>query len=615
MSRHTLAESRLRVVAAERERESVSARTEKIHEVLVVADFNATNLASLLAQAAPDVPVRARCAPFGPVMPHLLVQDLELWTAATRTAVVWATAEGVSQAYQRRLAMEASSLDEMAAETQQFVQALTRLPRRVEHIFVATFAPFHPLLARRGLLDLDPGVGLSVALMKMNLALYESSRADPRIRIFDAARWSGLVGEKGYDPRLWYAAKTPFSLGVFKHAVADFVAALRGLEGRARKLVVLDLDDTLWGGILGDDGWEALRVGGHDAVGEAYRDFQTALKSLSRRGILLGIASKNDEGAALTALKSHPEMLLRPDDFAAWKINWNDKAQNLLELVEQLNLGLDAAVFIDDNPVERDRIRTALPQVLVPEWPASPLYYCSALAALDCFDTPVVSGEDRNRTAMYVAERERRRLREAVDLDGWMRSLNIVIRVAELGEAHLARATQLLNKTNQMNLSTRRLSAQEFMGWAAHPDHCAFVFKVIDRFGDYGLVGIGTLAVDQARKTATIADLVLSCRVMGRQVEESILHFLENAARDRGCDRLVAEYLPTARNGPCLNFLQRNLQPEDGNTFAVDLRSTRPAPDCTTIVEEAPIHGEPTASDLEGAMGDPRVADPVTRNA
>jgi FkbH-like protein len=603
------------VVSAEREREFVTSRTEKIHEVLVVADFNAANLASLLVEAAPDLPIRARCAPFGPVMPHLLGQDLELWTAATRTAVVWATAEGVSEAYKRRLAMEGSSLDEIAAETQQFVQALTRLPRRVEHIFVATFAPFHPMLARRGLLDLDPDLGLSVALMKMNLVLYESSRADPRIRIFDAARWSALVGDKGYDPRLWYAAKTPFSLGVFKHAVSDFVAALRGLEGRARKLVVLDLDETLWGGILGDVGWEALRVGGHDAVWEAYRDFQAALKSLSRRGILLGIASKNDEGAALTALKSHPEMLLRPEDFAGWKINWNDKAQNLLELVEHLNLGLDAAVFIDDNPVERDRVRTALPEVLVPDWPASPLYYCSALAALNCFDTPVVSGEDRNRTAMYVAERKRGRPREDVDLDGWMHSLNIVVRVAELSEAHLARATQLLNKTNQMNLSTRRLSAQEFMRWAVHPDHCAFVFNVMDRFGDYGLVGIGTLSFDKARRTASIPDLVLSCRVMGRQVEESMLHFLEKAARIRGCDRLVAEYLPTAKNAPCLNFLQRNLERKDGNTFVVDLRITRPAPGCTTIVEETPAHRAPTLSDLEGAVADPRVAEPVTRDA
>jgi FkbH-like protein len=599
-----------------KERESVISRTEKTHEVLVVADFNAANLASLLAQAAPEAPMRARCAPFGPVMPHLLVQDPELWTAATRTAVVWASPEGVSEAYKRRLAMEASSLDEMVAETQQFVQALTRLPRHIEHIFVATFAPFHPMLARRGLLDLDSDVGLSVALMKMNLALYESSRADPRIRVFDATRWSALVGDKGYDPRLWYGSKTPFSLGVFRHAVSDFVAALRGLEGRARKLVVLDLDDTLWGGILGDDGWEALRVGGHDAVGEAYRDFQAALKSLSRRGVLLGIASKNDEEAALTALKSHPEMLLGPEDFAGWKINWNDKAQNLVQLVEQLNLGLDAAVFIDDNPVERDRIRTALPAVLVPDWPASPLYYCSALAALDCFDTPVVSGEDRNRTAMYVAERERRRLREELDLDGWMHGLNIVIRVAEMSEAHLARATQLLNKTNQMNLSTRRLSALEFRRWAAHPDHCAFVFNVTDRFGDYGLVGIGTLAFDPARKTASVADLVLSCRVMGRQAEESILHFLENAARGRGCERLVAEYLPTAKNAPCLNFLHRNLERvDDGNIFALDLRTVRPAPACTTIVEETVARSAPTAPGRDGTMGDPQVAEWVTRHA
>jgi len=261
-------------------------------------------------------------------------------------------------------------------------------------------------------------------------------------------------------------------------------------------------------------------------------------------------------------------------------------------------------------------VREALPEVLVPDWPNDVLLYPSVLDSLSCFDTPAVSREDSIRTSLYTQERGRLAALDKIgDLDEWLKSLDIRVKVEPLNEVNRQRAAQLLNKTNQMNLSTRRLSAPEFMRWAANPDHCAYVFNVLDRFGNYGLVGIGTLTFDKARKTASIADLVLSCRVMGRQVEESILHFLENTARSRGCDRLVAQYLPTARNAPCLNFLQRNLQSTGGNTFAGDLRNVRTAPACTTIVEETAAHREPTASDLDGTMEDPRAAEPVTRNA
>jgi FkbH-like protein len=238
------------------------------------------------------------------------------------------------------------------------------------------------------------------------------------------------------------------------------------------KLLVLDLDGTLWGGTVGDDGWRNLRVGGHDPIGEAYRDFQAALLALSKRGALLGIVSKNDEHIALEALYSHPEMILRAECFAGWRINWEDKARNIVDLAEELNLGLDSGVFIDDNPVERDRIRHALPAVLVPEWPASPASYCLALAAMDCFDAPVVSVEDRHRTVMYMAERERKQsLEEAPGLEQWLAGLGLTMDVELLSETNLPRAVQLLNKTNQLNLSTRRLSAREFLAWAEHPDH------------------------------------------------------------------------------------------------------------------------------------------------
>ncbi len=480
-----------------------------VHLFVIVSDFNASNLSALLSRSDAAGRIGATCTPFGQVMQCLLSPDHALVPRDADGAIVWTTPQGVSQGYKQRLDFYTGTLEQIEAEVRQFGRAILRLPANIRHIFVPTWSALHPSLIRRGLLDMNPEMGLSLALLKMNLALHETIAPDRRVHLFDSSRWTALCGDKSYDPRLWYAAKTPYSLAVFKQAAADFAAALRALQGGAKKLLVLDLDGTLWGGTVGDDGWHNLRLGGHDPVGEAYRDFQEALRALTRRGVLLGVASKNDERIALEAIASHPEMVLRAEHFAGWRINWNDKARSVVELAEELNLGLDAVVFIDDNPVERDRIRQALPPVLVPEWPANPAYYCSALAALDCFDAAFVSAEDGNRTAMYVAERERKRSREdAPGLDDWLRSLELTMEAERLSRANLPRAVQLLNKTNQLNLSTRRLSAGEFMEWAEQPDHHVLVFMAADRFGDYGLVGIGSLAVDPAGGTAQVVDFL-----------------------------------------------------------------------------------------------------------
>src|SRR5262249_44027937 len=224
-----------------------------------------------------------------------------------------------------------------------------------------------------------------------------------------------------------------FHSDVFVEAARDIKAALAGLGGAARKVVILDLDDTLWGGIVGDVGWQGLRLGGHDSVGEAFVDFQRHLKALTRRGILLAIASKNEEPVALEAIGSHPEMVLRAEDFAARRINWKDKAQNIVDLMADLNLGLQSAVFIDDNPVERARVREALPEVFVPDWPEARLLYSSTLVGLRCFDAPAISREDAERSRMYAAERQREDLKKQVQsIDAWLRSLETRARVEPL---------------------------------------------------------------------------------------------------------------------------------------------------------------------------------------
>lgn len=563
--------------------------------ILIVSDFNAQNLASLLSNwSANGARLRATAAPFGQVMQLLLAAHSAVWQADLDAAVVWTSPQAISNAYAGVLAYEPLVLEQMMEEVRAYARALAAIPPHVKSILVPTWTPTRAFEGRRGLLDMHPTIGPSATLMRMNLALAEAVSGDPRIHLFDAARWIAQAGTRACDARMWYLAKIPFSLEVFKSAARDLSAALTGIAGGARKLVILDLDDTLWGGVVGDVGWRALRLGGHDAVGEAFRDFQLALKALARRGVLLAIASKNEERTALEAIANHPEMVLKLDDFAGWRIDWNDKARNIAELVAELNLGLDAAVLIDDHPVERARVAEALPALLVPQWPQNPLEFASALRALDCFDAPAVSAEDRERGAMYLSERRRKQLQQTVpSLDAWLATLELRVQVEELSAANLERAAQLLNKTNQMNLRTRRLPASEMLAWASAPDRRVLVFRVADRFGDYGLVGIGSLSLDRPAATANIEDFVLSCRVMGRRIEEAMLHTLAAQARRAGSSSLRAGYLPTARNQPCLRFFCGSGMTEtsgdstESRVFDWSLDRDYPLPGCVSLANDA----------------------------
>jgi FkbH-like protein len=496
-----------------------------------------------------------------------------------RGAVIWTTPEAISLEYRKLLASEDAIPDALLGEVDEFCAAIKKIPNQVKYIFVPTWVT-GAFEGRLGLLDMDAGRGASFALMRMNLRLVENLRDDARVIVLDAARWIAVHGEKSFSPRLWYMSKTPYSVDLFKEAAAEIKAAMRALTGQAKKLIVVDLDDTLWGGIAGDVGWQEVRLGGHDAIGEAFRDFQLALKSLQQRGILLGIVSKNEESTALEAIRSHPEMVLRLDDFAGWRINWRDKAENISELVSELNLGLQSVVFIDDNPVERDRVRRALGEVLVPDWPPTPLEFKAALQRLRCFDQALISAEDRERSGMYAIERKRKEIfANAGSVDAWLQTLETRVVVESVSRANLERATQLLNKTNQMNLSTRRLMKEEIWDWAQQPGNTFLVFRVVDKYGDYGLVGIGSLH-SPAGAEATVTDFILSCRVMGRKVEETMLHVLSTRAKSSGAAKLRACYLPTAKNQPCLRFLesaglQRN---GEGTQFILDLAQPYPKP-------------------------------------
>ncbi len=540
-------------------------------KAILISDFTLSNFAGYLTNDASQPIIDATMAPFGQVIQTLMNGELDCWKIAHDIAVVWTRPDSLIAAFERALRYEEVGVDEILKEVDQYCTALRSLQERVRWIFVPSWVL--PAYRRGfGALDLRPNAGIAYTLVQMNLRLIQNLENEPNFVVLDAEKWISSAGSKAFTTKLWYMGKIPFSAEVFKDAVREVKAAIRGLTGQSKKLVIVDLDDTLWSGVVGDVGWQGLTLGGHDAVGEALVDFQKELKALTNRGILLAIASKNEEATALEAITRHPEMILRRDDFAAWRINWKDKAANVLEIVAELNIGLDSAVFIDDNPVERARVREALPSVLVPDWPVDKLLYPQTLLALDCFDAGIVSQEDRVRSQMYVSQRDREIGKASSgSLADWLESLDTRVTIEPLNTENLARVVQLLNKTNQMNLTTRRLTSTELLHWSEKKNRMVFALRVSDRFGDSGLTGIVSTEIEHER--VRIVDFILSCRVMGRNIEDAMLHYAFESARGEGAKEAWMEYLPTDKNKPCHDFLCRTLLtqgPESVFTWELD---------------------------------------------
>ena len=321
------------------------------------------------------------------------------------------------------------------------------------------------------------------------------------------------------------------------------------LTGRVRKCLVLDLDNTLWGGILGEDGVQGITLGA-EGLGLAFAEFQGELLNLRRKGVLLAIASKNDAGEALEALRTHPAMRLREEHFASFRINWDDKAANLRAIANELDIGLDSLVFIDDNPAERALVRARLPEVLVPEWPSDPAEYRMALLELAAthFYRMRITEEDSMRGDSYRLQAERRKLAlESASIEDYYRSLGMSARIGFADGITVPRIAQLVQKTNQFNLTTRRYTEAEVACFASARDTMVLWMELDDRFGPNGLVGVMILR-QQDSSTWRIDTLLLSCRVIGRTAENAFLAQACKLLRERGGTWLIGEYRPSLRN-------------------------------------------------------------------
>ena len=433
-------------------------------------------------------------------------------------------------------------------------QAFQQLRRTVEGlrpwiasaVLVQTVAsPLEPLF---GSFDrIEPGSPLSmVAAFNDRIAEWA---ADGGIVLVDVARLAESVGLESWDdPAHWHASKLGFSpslLPVYADVVARTVAAVRGLS---RKCLVLDLDNTLWGGVIGDDGLAGIVLGQGSATGEAYLAVQRMALALRARGVVLAVCSKNEEANARAPFREHPDMLLREEHIAVFQANWTDKAANLRAIAETLNIGVDALVFLDDNPAERMQVRRALPLVAVPELPEDPALYARTLAAAGYFEAVSFSKEDRQRAEMYQANAQRAAaLSASGDVGAYLASLDMVCTIDVVDDVARTRVAQLINKSNQFNLTTRRYSEAELVAAIRNPAKHVVQVRLVDRFGDNGVIAV--LIADKASDAWEIDTWLMSCRVLGRRVEEACLAHLAAAARAAGARALIGRYIPSPKNG------------------------------------------------------------------
>jgi FkbH-like protein len=473
-----------------------------------------------------------------------------------------------------------SGFDGLLEETDREIDALlTAFRQRSDAaVLVHSFAP--PSWWQLGVLDGHVGVGQMQVLQALNDALYRAARARRGVYVVDYAGLVSRVGvQQWYDERMDHYAQAPIAQAALPVLSAEYMKFFRALAGKTRKCVVLDLDNTLWGGILGEVGAQGIDLG-PEYPGSAFVAFQRALLDLSRRGVLLAVASKNNDEDVQEVFKTNPHMVLRPEHFAHTEIHWGAKNQSLEAIARKLNIGLEHIVFVDDSPVECELVRSAYSMVTVIQLPKQPERYVRALLEEGLFDGLAYSEEDAKRLELYRQRAQAQEiLAQSGSLDEFLRSLATEVIIAPVDEDSLARTAQLTQKTNQFNTTTRRYTEAALSQRATDPGWLALTVRVRDRFGDNGIVGVML-----GRQDAEVLDLdtfLLSCRVIGRKVETVMLAYVCGQAKARGLLRLRGQIIPTKKNEPARDLYERHGfgrvsgDASSGETWELDLSQRR----------------------------------------
>jgi FkbH-like protein len=414
-----------------------------------------------------------------------------------------------------------------------------------------------PSFPNAGILDSQRSTGQSETIRTVNRHLREAAAKHLGVYVLDYDALIARFGRlKWGDESKWLTMRMPLAADSFVHLANEYIRFLLPLCGRVCKALLIDLDNTIWGGVIGEDSLDGIKLGA-EYPGNAYLEVQRAILDLHRRGIILAICSKNNPDDTMEVFNRHDAMLLRLDHFAATRINWKSKAENIRELASELNIGIDALAFLDDNPLEREEVRMLLPEVHVIDLPSNAALFAGALRNTPVFERLALSREDRDRGTYYLAEQQRARLQNrTVALEDYYRSLEMAVEIGAVTSRTIARVAQLTQKTNQFNLTTRRYTEQEIAIKAADAQWRVYALSAADRFGEYGLVGMAITS--RSGDVCEIDSFMLSCRIIGRSVETALLSYVARQAASEGMRWLRGWYFPTRKNAPSKDFYQKH---------------------------------------------------------
>jgi FkbH-like protein len=444
-----------------------------------------------------------------------------------------------------------AELDRVAHDVEQLLTSLSQQSEALiifSNFIIPHFSPF-------GILDNKQPVGFKRFYQSLNLKLEEVFQKNNQVFIFDLNEVASTYGKGNYMnfPNYYRGAilfNEPF-LSRISHRLMGYIKALKA---KNRKCIVLDLDNTLWGGIIGEDGFEGIKLN-VNYPGNEFVDFQRSIVSLNSRGVILAINSKNNLDDALEVFQKHPYIQIKENHIAAHRINWNDKVQNLIELAKEINIGLDSIVFIDDNPVERARVKSSLPDVLVLDMPSSPAMFRKTLEGMNDFNTLSLTAEDIHRSEMYYAKRKRHDLEQQVQsIEEFIQSLDIVVKIGLADNFVLPRVASLLNRTNQFNLTSKRYTETEVQQMYGNPERFRlYTLQAQDKFGDEGIVGVAIIEMESSDYWV-IDCFLLSCRVIGRKIETTFLTKIIKDAKNLEVEKIEAKYIPTKKNSLVSDF-------------------------------------------------------------
>ena len=383
----------------------------------------------------------------------------------------------------------------------------------------------------------------------LNSGLMQLARQYQNLFLCDLAALQNKFGRDWlFAPNIYMSTEMVLSLDALPYVAARVVDIIAAVRGQFHKCLILDLDNTLWGGVIGDDGIEGIQLGHGLGIGKAFSEFQQWVRKLRQRGIIICVASKNDEATAKEPFLHHPDMVLKLEDIAVFQANWETKVDNIRTIQRILNIGFDSMVFLDDNPFERAIVRENIPGITVPELPEDPALYLEYLYSLNLFETATYSGADKDRTQQYQVEAQRVQLAKTFDNEeAFLRSLEMRSTVSGFTQFNTPRVAQLTQRSNQFNLRTVRYTEADIAALAADSNVVDLSFTLEDRFGDNGLIAVVIMKLLDA-DTLFIDTWLMSCRVLRRGVEHFVLNTLVNRAREAGCRRIIGEYLPTPKN-------------------------------------------------------------------